>query len=125
MKYTYPKAERLKSRKIIDALFVEGHSVKSYPLRLVYLETPLPVEGINVQAGVSVSKRSFKLAVSRNRIKRLMRESYRLHKNLIDTSGKSYALLFLYTGREEISQQDLHKAIIKLIKRFNEVTVLS
>ncbi len=119
MNYTYPKIERLKSKKIIEALFVEGKSVKSYPLRLVFLETTLPVEHISIQAGVSVSKRNFKLAVSRNRIKRLMRESYRLHKYLLDTKGTTFAFLFLYTGREEITQQDLHKAMVKLIHRFN------
>lgn len=118
MNYTYPKAERLKSKKIIDALFIEGTSVKSYPLRLVYLKTALPIDDINLQAGVSVSKRNFKLAVSRNRIKRLMRESYRLNKHLLKDVEGSYALLFIYTGREEASQINMHKAMIKVIDRF-------
>lgn len=123
MNYRYPKAEKLKSKKLIEALFTEGRSVKSFPLRLVYLPGILPVEDINIQAGVSVSKRNFKRAVSRNRIKRLMRESYRLHKHQIDVKDNTLTMLFIYTGREEISQQDLHKAMIKLIKRFNEATL--
>lgn len=125
MPHTYPKAEKLKSKKLIDALFIEGRSVKSFPLRLVYLEVPLSNDSYTVQAGVSVSKRNFKLAVSRNRIKRLMRESYRFHKDLIDTKGTTFAMLILYTGREEISQKELHKAMIKLLKRFNDATTPS
>lgn len=122
MNYRYPKAEKLKSKKLIEDLFTEGRSVKSFPLRLVYLPSILPVEDISIQAGVSVSKRNFKLAVSRNRIKRLLRESYRLHKHLIITEKATFALLFLYTGREAISQADMHKTMVKLIKRFNNAT---
>ncbi len=121
MNYRYPKEEKLKSKKIIDALFIEGRSVKSFPLRLVFKKTILPIDTITIQAGVSVSKRNFKRAVSRNRIKRLMRESYRLHKHLIDTKG-TYAMLFIYTGREELTQMDLHKAMVKLLSRFNNAT---
>lgn len=120
MTYTYPKREKLKSKKRIEALFIEGRSVKAYPLRLVYLPSSLAVNGVDVQVGVSVAKRSFKLAVSRNRIKRLMRESYRLHKNRIATKGTTFAALIIYTGREEVSQKELHKAMIKLINRFND-----
>ena len=89
---------------------------------MVYLQTPLPEETVRVQAGVSVAKRNFKKAVARNRIKRLMRESYRLHKHLVDTKGTTFAILFIYIGREEIPQQDLHKTMVKLIKRFNDAT---
>jgi ribonuclease P protein component len=120
MPHTYPKVEKLKSKKLIDTLFIEGKSVKSFPLRLVYLESHLTDKSVSVQAGVSVSKRNFKLAVSRNRIKRLMRESYRIHKDSINVRGTTYAMLILYTGHKEVSQKELHKAMIKLIKRFND-----
>ena len=75
MKLTYSKEEKLKSKKLIDALFSEGQSVAAFPLRLVYLETTF-TETILAKTGVSVSKRNFKTAVQRNRIKRLLRESY-------------------------------------------------
>jgi ribonuclease P protein component len=120
MAHTYPRKEKLKSKKLIEALFIEGRSVKSFPLRLIYMETPLKEEGISHQVSVSVSKRNFKLAVSRNRIKRLMRESYRLHKDQICIKGATFVMLIIYTGREEVSQQQLHKAMVKLIKRFND-----
>lgn len=118
--HTFPKEEKLKSKKIIDTLFIEGRSVKAFPLRIVYIETPLPYPNITVQAGVSVSKRNHKLAVTRNRIKRLMREAYRTHKNIVDIKGTTFAILIIYTGRDIIKYQEMERAMVKLLKRFND-----
>ena len=118
--HTFPKEEKLKSKKLIDALFVEGKSVKAFPLRVVYLETPLPYPEVVLQTGVSVSKRNHKLAVTRNRIKRLMREAYRTHKQLVDTKGTTFALLIIYTGRDVITYSEMERAMIKVLKRFND-----
>jgi ribonuclease P protein component len=92
----------LKSRKIIQRLFKEGKSFAHFPFRIIYIpvenpETPL-------QAGFTVSARNFKRAVARNRIKRLMREAYRLQKNplkeYLQENHKSLAVFFVYTGNE-------------------------
>lgn len=120
MRFTYSKREKLKSKKLIDMLFVEGKSVKSYPLRMVYLQTKPFEKDILLKVGVSVSKRTFKLAVDRNRIKRLIRESYRLHQHYITVNGENFAILIIYIGRNEITQREVHKAMVKLFKRFNE-----
>jgi len=69
--FTYKKKEKLKSKKLIDQMFTEGQSVSAYPLRLIYLPTVFN-DDIIVKTGVSVSKRNFKTAVDRNRIKRLL-----------------------------------------------------
>ncbi|WP_299209648.1 ribonuclease P protein component [uncultured Dokdonia sp.] len=118
--HTFPKKEKLTSKKIIDALFIEGQSVKAFPLRIVFIETPLPYPEITIQASVSVSKRNHKLAVTRNRIKRLMREAYRIHKNMIDTKGTTFAILIIYTGRDVITYQEMERTMVKLLKRFND-----
>ena len=120
MDQRFSKKEKLKSKKQIELLFQEGQSVKGFPLRLLYLESPLPYQEIMVQVGVSVPKRLHKLAVTRNRIKRLMREAYRLNKNLVDTKGTTFAVLILYTHREIPSYEDMDKAMVKLLKRFND-----
>ena len=96
MNFTYNKHEKLKSEKAIGKLFTEGKSVSAYPLRMVYLKTE-----DSLKTGVSVSKRNFKTAVARNKIKRLMREAYRLNKNLlIDNNADNYTLMILYIGKE-------------------------
>ena len=64
-------------------LFSDGSSMRKGPLRVVYF---IESQGGEHQIGVSVGKRFFKSAVDRNRIKRLMRESYRLHQELLPVS---------------------------------------
>ncbi len=78
---TFRKAERLCSKKRIDGLFAGGRSMSAFPVRAVFRrseESEAPVEVL-----VSVSKRHFKHAVDRNRLKRIMREAYRLNKQLL------------------------------------------
>ena len=120
MKNTYGKQEKLKSKKIIDLLFEEGKSVKAFPLRMVFIESSLPYEDIAIQCGVSVAKRNHKLAVTRNQLKRLMRESYRINKTKIDTKGITFAVLILYTSRDVLSFEEINKAMVKLLKRFQD-----
>lgn len=117
-KYTYGKEEKLKSRKLISEIFESGKSFYSYPLRIFYKE----VEDIdsNIQLGVSVSKRNFKLAVDRNRIKRLMREAYRLEKYSYKTEGKKLVAMFVYTQRKEISIDEMRKSFSKALNRLSK-----
>ena len=81
-RHTFHKAERLCSKKRIETLFAGGgRSLSAYPLRAVFIPAPDGTEP--VQLLISVSKRRFKLAVHRNRTKRLIREAYRLNKHLL------------------------------------------
>lgn len=121
MKQTFPKKEHLKRKKLLDELFSSGKKVSAYPLLLFYLETPLPEENIAIQAGVSVAKRNHKLAVTRNRIKRLMREVYRKNKTQFQTNDKTFAFMFIYTGREVLAIEELDKAMLKLAEKFNKL----
>ena len=119
MKFTLGKEERLKSKKQIEQLFAEGESVKSYPLRFVYLQTDNRSEDL-IRVGFSVPKRNIKLAVNRIRIKRLLREVYRLNKNLFSENLKApYIGMFIYLAREEIKYEDLELAIKKISTKFS------
>ena len=94
------KRDRLKSRREIDTLFEKGKNFTVFPLRVIYRFEPsqnLPT----LQAGVTTSKRHFKKAVDRNRVKRLLREAYRLQKNLLkeelEARNLNGFLFFVYT----------------------------
>lgn len=118
MKFTFNKKEKLKSEKLITQLFAEGQSVAAYPLRLVYLKTTFE-EGVSIKAGVSVSKRNFKNAVDRNRIKRLMREAYRLQKGAIfNNSSAQYALMILYIGKDGTDFDSMKSKMSNLLEKF-------
>ena len=120
MKQTYGKAEKLKSKIIIEKLFSEGKSVTAYPFRLVYLKTTFE-DKILIKTGVSVSKRNFKLAVDRNRIKRLLREAYRLNKNEhLNIVSSQYAFMILYNGKEIPSYEFVEKKMIILFDKFSK-----
>jgi ribonuclease P protein component len=120
MKLGFPKEEKLKSKKCIDLLFSEGTAVSKFPLKLVYTATSLPNDA-PIHAGVSVTKRRFKKAVTRNRIKRLMREAYRLHKNdVFNKISTTYAFMFLYIGKQEPTFEEIETAMVRLLQKFLE-----
>ena len=101
----FGKAEKLKSRKVVEELFARGKSLNVFPIRISYKFLPLPAdEKVVFQVGVSVSKRNFKRAVDRNRIKRLLREAYRLQKQelieVLKKQGKIGYVFFIYTDKQ-------------------------
>jgi ribonuclease P protein component len=118
MDYSYPKDEKLKSKKIIDLLFTEGKSVSKYPLRLVYIQHDFE-ENIPLKIGVSVSKKYFKNAVDRNYFKRVLRECYRLHKHLLLENLKDkYCLMFFYKTNEKLNYSEINEKTIQLFEKF-------
>ena len=110
---TFPKHQKLKSRKDIKALFEEGKVVTKYPVKLLWL----PLGQQDTKAGFAVAKRNFKSAVTRNKIKRLMREAYRLQKQEIQVHNKTFTLLFLYIGKEIASFKTIDKAVLGALKK--------
>ena len=122
MRFTFKKEERLKSKKIIGRLFnKEGQSFAIHPLRIIWLTTPLPSD-YPVQFGTVVPKRHFKKAVARNRIKRQIKETYRLNKHLIyehlNQKEKQCAIMVVYTGKEEVEFDELDKKMQQIIRKF-------
>ena len=101
--YTFSKEEHLCRKKLITELFGQGSSFGMYPLRLVWLPLAEPTQA-PPQVLVSVSKRTFKRAVDRNYLKRLVREAYRLNKyRLTEAAGghRVGQLAIIYTGKEK------------------------
>ena len=85
-------------------------------------------QAATLQAGFTVSSRNFKKAVDRNRIKRLMKESYRLQKIPLEVKlqsvSASLAVFFIFTGKEipvlAVVSESMKKAINKLIQHHHE-----
>lgn len=120
MKFTFPKKEKLKSQKLIEKLFLEGKAVNAFPLRVLYLQTDFD-DGAKIKTGVSVSKRNFKKAVDRNRIKRLLREAYRLNKpEYFNNITTSYAFMILYLGKDDTNFDTVNSKMKIVFKTFLE-----
>jgi ribonuclease P protein component len=120
MKNTLGKQERLKSKKLIEKLYSSGNSVKTFPLRMMFVQTTHTSE-FPCQVGVSVAKRNFKLAVDRNRLKRLLRETYRLQKEIVyNNLEEPYVFMISYIGREEMKYEELYQKMEKLLRLFVE-----
>ena len=119
--FSFKKVERLCSKKLIDKLFTDGDSFLVFPLKIVFLETSFPLKS-PIQAAFSVGKRNFKLAVHRNRIKRKMREAYRLNKHsLYDEIGeKKLIVFFLFIGKVIPEYKLIETAMKKGIKRLKK-----
>jgi ribonuclease P protein component len=118
MGQTLGKDEKLKSKKAIEQLFSDGNRIKSHPFQLIFLQNEHNAE-FPIKVGFTVPKRNVKLAVNRNRIKRLMREVYRENKQLFSKSlTKKYLFMLIYSANKEISYIDLELAIKKVSTKF-------
>ena len=126
VRYTLGKEERLKSRKTIELLFREGKAFTIFPFRVIYLRRDLAEvpQLVQLQAGFTVSTRHFKNATDRNRIRRLVKESYRLQKHqlLQQYEGKETGLsvFFIYVGKEvplhELIREKMNGVLQRLIQ---------
>ena len=102
-------------------LFSKGTAITIHPIRLLYTiekeEAGIFSNGL-LQAGVGAPSRQFRKAVQRNKVKRLLREGYRLEKptftNSISITNTRLNLFFLYVDAHVQTQQQI-QATIKLL----------
>ena len=113
------KNERLYSKKKISFLFKEGDSFFRYPFKVVYAKD-ITKHSSPVQLLVSVSKRNFRKAVDRNRIKRLIREAYRNNKYLLyeGLSNREGSLLLgvIYNAKTIMEYKEIERKIILILQ---------
>lgn len=112
--HTFPKAEKLCSDTAIERLFTDGQSVAKFPLRAVYHQNDSDVTRVLI----SVSKKRFHHAVDRNRVKRLVREAYRLNKQLLNVP-QTLDLAFIFIGNKLPDYNAITKSVITIIERIN------
>ncbi len=120
--YTFQRGERLKSRKVIGALFKTGKSFGQYPLRLVYMPMEERRSAFPAQFAVSVPRKKFPGAVARNRIRRQLREAWRLNKHrlyrALEKEERQYALMAIYVAQETLPFAEIERAVQQMIRRF-------
>lgn len=118
MDETFGKPYRLCSRKVMNAVFSEGRTMKRHPIKLVYLSTPLPTNK-SFQVAISVPKKIFKRAPDRNRIKRLIREILRKNKHdleeVLTQKNEQLALFLIYFGQDLLTYATLEKKLVRLL----------
>ena len=123
-RYTFPKSEHLCLRKQIETLFGRGSSSRSaFPLRAVWRVEDTEVDAAAVLMMVSVSKRRLRHAVDRNRMKRCVREAYRLNKHVVVPAvwqGKQLHLAFLWMGEGMASSARIRVQVVKLLQMVAE-----
>ena len=121
---TLPKAERLCSKILIGKMFESGaaKSFSIFPMRIIYM----PVEKAEVPAVilVSVSKRRFKRAVKRNRVKRQVREAYRKNKHLLTEKlqlhNMNLAIAFIYLSDRLSDSEEIEAKMKTALLRISE-----
>lgn len=125
LRHTLGKEERIYLRSELQQLFASRGSFVSYPFRVIYHHIPRQEESLKMM--VSVPKKRLKRAVDRNRIKRLTREAFRLHKELLlDKIPMEHTLLigYIYIGDgvkgHHTVTRGITEALTKLSKQYDE-----
>ena len=117
-------SSRLKRKKLFDEVFATGKSIRTAHISVFYKETVLP-EGVNLQAAFTASKRKFKKAVDRNKLKRLMREAYRTQRNPLElelkASKRQIAVVFVYTSTLIIPFSEVKTSINNLLQKLEKL----
>jgi ribonuclease P protein component len=112
MSQSFGKEYKLCRRKLIDGVFKTGKVIKQYPFVVHFLEVDEKLEA-PFQVTISAPKRNFRKAHDRNRIKRLMRETIRFNKMILEEkiskSQKNIIMFMVYTSKEEIPFTTLMK----------------
>ena len=125
-RYTFGKAERLCSKKLIERLFSGGNkSFPAFPLRVVYMPLSADESEADVTILISVPKKRFKRAVKRNLVKRQVREAYRRNKYLLldalkATEGKRMVLAFIWLDNKLHPTDEVERKVKKLLTHIVE-----
>ena len=117
----FPKEERLRSRKQIQNLFAKAKRFHIPPVQILYHAPEIELER-SVQILVGAPKKRFKKAVDRNRVKRLLREAYRLERHDFCNREICLHIGFLYTSEKILSLDSLRNIVKRALDRIDHET---
>lgn len=122
--FCFKKNERLTSKLLMEQLFggKDTKAVTAYPLRAVYVEVDHHGDDAPVQVLISVSKRHFKHAVDRNRVKRQLREAYRHNRHLLPQvpEGRQLLIAFIWLSDSHAKSERIEGALVKALQKICE-----
>jgi ribonuclease P protein component len=114
---TLRKEERLSEKTAIDSLFQKGNSIYNPPVKLLW-EIDKRKSDVPFKVAFTVPKRAFKKAVTRNLLKRRMREAYRKNKIQRVEPDKTYALMFIYSAHKINPYPEIESKIVLTLQHF-------
>ncbi len=119
---TFSKKERLCSKKAIENLFKKGRSGFVFPLKYIYNLEQLPIGGVEIL--ITIPKRSFKRAVHRNHLKRLIREAYRQQKHRLTEvaleKNLKLQIAFIFVHKEKTDFQQIYISVGKILHQISK-----
>lgn len=119
VKFSLKKFEILRSKRIINEVFEQGSSFFDHPLKIFSL---LSDQVNHHQVLITVPKKNFKNAVQRNKVKRIIREAYRLNKHLLESGDNNffYCIAIIYISKDLPVFWEIQDKLNELIKRLNK-----
>lgn len=123
MSFSFPKKQRLSSKKDIDYLFKSGRTFTIYPFKIIYRH--LEKEECSLKLAISVPKKKHRNAVDRNLLKRRIREAYRKNnadlKTQLEKKGDNMHLFLIYLSSEKLPYSQIEDKIILLLQRLEQI----
>lgn len=124
MANTFQKEERLGGLKIFEDLMSKGSSFFVHPFRIIWMQVPAD-QKFPARIAFAVPKRNFKSSVKRNRIKRQLREAYRIHKSelysALELKSVKIVVMLVYTHKEQPTHAEVEGKIILSLQRLIKV----